>query len=86
VDGNKYIYISDFESIKDYKQEVEYWKNNGYIVKKVEGGVICFQFIHDYEVWKRQKQEEKKQQKEKEKRRKNDHNPDRGTPEAGPQD
>lgn len=55
MDGNKYIYISDFESIKDYKQEVEYWKNNGYIVKKVDGGVICFQFIHDYEVWKRQK-------------------------------
>ncbi len=55
-DSNKvYLYKSSYDTEKSYRDEVRRYKDDGWIVKKVEGGSICFRFIHDYEVWKRQK-------------------------------
>ena len=58
MDNNrKYILKKDFDSYKDYRREVAYYRDNGWVVRNVEGGVVCFPFIHDYEEWKRRKKE-----------------------------
>lgn len=48
------IMKSSYSSYYQYRKAVRSCRDRGWIVRNIEGGVICFEFIHDYEVWKRE--------------------------------
>lgn len=50
-----YLFKENYANYAEYRDDVRRYKENGWIVRNTTGGVVCFRFIHDYEVWKEQK-------------------------------
>ncbi|MBO6031675.1 MAG: hypothetical protein J6Q22_09400 [Prevotella sp.] len=53
--GKVMIYRDYYPSYYQYRKAIREYRDRGYIIRNVYGGVVCFEFITDYEVWKNQK-------------------------------
>lgn len=50
-----FMYRDSYDSYYQYRKAIRRRKSMGWIVRNVSGGVVCFQSIRDYEIWKNQK-------------------------------
>jgi len=49
------LYRDDFPTYYKFRKAVGEYRKSGYIIRNVCGGVICFEYFTDYEIWKNQK-------------------------------
>lgn len=49
------IYREDFKSVYAYRKAVREYRNMGWYIARVCGGVKCFESVYDYELWRSQK-------------------------------
>ena len=50
-----YLFRNDYPSYYKYRKDIKAHREAGYVIRNVYGGVVCFEFVTDYEVWKNQK-------------------------------
>ena len=50
-----YLFRVDCDSYYKYRKEIRRYRDAGYIVRNIYGGVVCFRHPHDYDIWKNQK-------------------------------
>lgn len=49
------IYKTDYASEYQYRKAIRQYRQSGYVIAKVTGGIMCFKSTYEYETWKRQK-------------------------------
>ena len=49
------LYRKSFRTYYRYRKEIRKYRDLGYLVRNVSGGVVCFQFMYDYDMWRKQK-------------------------------
>lgn len=47
---------ADYPSTYAYRKAYRRYRDMGWIVRRTESGCICFRFMRDYDVWKKQKE------------------------------
>ena len=52
------VLMSDCADRKEYHDRVDRLRAKGWLVRNINGGVIAFEFVRDYENWKNKKEEE----------------------------
>ena len=50
-----FLFRIDYPNYSKYRKAIREYRDKGYIIRNVYGGVVCFHFVTDYEVWKNQK-------------------------------
>lgn len=49
------IWRDDYKSYYAYRKAIREYRQMGWIIAKVYGGVMCFEGVDDYAVWRNQK-------------------------------
>jgi hypothetical protein len=49
------IYREDYKSDYAYRKAIREYRNMGWYIARVCGGVKCFESVCDYELWRNQK-------------------------------
>lgn len=45
----------DYATYYQYRKAISEYRDRGWVIARVEGGVVCFAYASDYDVWKNQK-------------------------------
>lgn len=54
-----YIHRHDYKTNYQYRKAIGAVRRLGWLVRNTESGVVCFEFIAEYDEWRRQRRAEK---------------------------
>ena len=54
----EFVLRSDCANLKEYRDKVSGLRARGWLIRNIKGGVVAFEFVRDYEKWRRSEDDE----------------------------